>query len=93
MLDLAQREAALPRVLSPPEKSTGDEPTAIDPEMAAVLERELKKPGDVTTILEERDRFSVFRLIEVKPDSWRVDAVTFPKVDFDTWFEKTRAKR
>jgi hypothetical protein len=93
MLDRAQKEAALPRVLSPPEKPTADEPVAIDPEMAAVLERELKKPGDATTILEERDRFSVFRLIEAKPDSWKVDAVTFPKVEFDAWFEKARAKR
>jgi len=92
MLDRAQKEAALPRVLSPPEEPTADEPVAIDPEMAAVLERELKKPGDVTTILEERDRFSVFRLIEAKTDSWRVEAVIFPKVDFDRWFERVRSK-
>ena len=92
MLDRAQKEAALPRVLSPPEKSADDAPIAIDPEMAAVLEGELRKPGDVTTILEERDRFSVFRLIEAKTDSWKVDAVTFPKVDFDAWFERVSSK-
>ena len=92
MLDRAQKEAALPRVLSPPEEAAKEEPTPIHPEMAAVLEKEFRKPGDVTTILEERDRFSVFRLIEAKLDSWKVEAVTLPKVDFDTWFERVRSK-
>lgn len=93
MLDRAQKESALPRVLSPSEQATKEEPTAIHPEMAAVLEKGFRKPGDVSTILEERDRFSVFRLIETKPDSWKVDAVTFPKVEFDAWFEKARKKK
>jgi hypothetical protein len=92
MLDRAQKEAALPRVLSPPEEGAKDEPAAIHPEMAAVLEKQFRKPGDVSTILEERDRFSVFRLIEARPDSWRVEAVIFPKVDFDAWFDGVRSK-
>jgi hypothetical protein len=93
MLNRAQKEAALPRVLSPPGQRAKDAPQPVDPELAAALEKELRKPGDVTTILGERDRFSVFRLLEMKPDSWKVDAVTFPKVDFDRWFEAVRAKR
>lgn len=90
ILARAQRDAALPRVLEPPLKRNSNAPVPVEPELAAVLQRELVKPGDVTTILEERDRFSVFRLIEKPKDSWRVEAVTFPKVDFDTWFEKVR---
>jgi hypothetical protein len=88
----AKEKSAVPRCLAPPETSKQDAPVAVDPEMAAVLERELRKPGDVTTILEERDRFSVFRLIEKTQDAWKVEAVTFPKVDFDIWFEKVRTK-
>ena len=60
--------------------------------MAAVLEKELKRPGDVTTILEERDGFEVFRLVEVTTQSWRVEAVRFPKLDFDSWLERQRGR-
>jgi hypothetical protein len=90
MLDRAQKESLLPRVLSPPEQRAKDAPQPVDPELAAVLEKELGKPGDVTTILEERERFSVFRLLEKTTDVWKVEAASFPKVDFDAWFEKVR---
>jgi hypothetical protein len=86
----AQKAAALPRVLEPPRKRESNAPVPVEPELAAIIERELVKPGDVTTILEERDRFEVFRLVERTADAWKVEAVTFPKVDFDTWFEKVR---
>jgi hypothetical protein len=86
----AQKAAALPRVLEPPRKRESNAPVPVEPELAAVVERELVKPGDVTTILEERDRFEVFRLLERTAGAWKVEAVTFPKVDFDTWFEKVR---
>jgi hypothetical protein len=92
LIGKAKEEASLPRVLSPPEKMPGDAPVSPDPEVAAVLEKELKRPGDVTTILEGRDRFEVFRLIAITKESWRVDAVRFPKVDFDSWL-KGRARR
>ncbi len=58
-----------------------------DPEVTVVLERELKLPGDVTTILEERDCFEVFRLIAITEESWKVEAVRFPKLEFDSWLE------
>jgi hypothetical protein len=35
----------------------------------------------------------VFRLVETKPDSWKVDGVIVPNVDFDSWFERERARR
>jgi hypothetical protein len=41
----------------------------------------------VTTILEERDCFEVFRLIASTEDSWSLEAVRVPKVDFDSWLE------
>jgi hypothetical protein len=88
LLGKAKEQAALPRILSPPEATPGDAPVSLDPEVAAVLGKELKRPGDVTTILEERDRFEVFRLIAVTGESWKVDAVRFPKLDFDSWLEE-----
>lgn len=90
LLGKARAESAAPRVLDSPGRPSPDGAAPIDPEMAAVLERELKKPGDVTTILEERDRFSVFRLKEKTAKTWKIEAVTFSKVDFEAWFEEAR---
>jgi len=64
---------------------TTEKPVPVDPEMAKVLEKELKTKGDVTTILEERDRFSVFRLVAAGADEWLVEGVQVPKKDFDAW--------
>jgi hypothetical protein len=86
----ARKAAVLPRLIEPPRKTESNAPVPVEPELAAVIERDLVKPGDVTTILEERDRFEVFRLVERTAGAWKVEAVTFPKVDFDTWFEKVR---
>ncbi len=90
MLGKAKEEASVPRVLSPPKEDQQSGPVTLDPEVTAVLEKELKRPGDVTTILEERDCFEVFRLIEVTNESWKLDAVRFSKVDFDSWLERQR---
>jgi hypothetical protein len=65
---------------------------SLDPEVTAVLEKELKRPGDVTTILEERDGFEVFRLVAATKESWKLDAVRFPKVNFDSWLERQMGK-
>jgi len=86
MLSKARSEATGPRVLRPAAERDPNAPIPIDPEIATVLKKELKRPGDVTTILEERDQFRVFRLVEAKPDTWKVMAVRFPKVDFEVWF-------
>lgn len=88
LLDQAKSEAQGPRVLTPPTEAHKDAPIPLDPEVAAVLEKELHKPGDVTTILEERDQFEVFRLITVTDDVWKVEAVRYPKVDFEVWFSQ-----
>jgi hypothetical protein len=58
--------------------------------MARVLETRLKTTGDVTTILEESDRFSVFRLVSADSFAWVAEAVQVPKRDFDRWFEADR---
>lgn len=88
MLRKAQSEAKGPRVLTPSTAPDRDAPRPVDPEVAVVLERELKKPGDVTTILEQREVFQVFRLVEIRADSWKVEGVTVPKLPFDEWFSK-----
>jgi hypothetical protein len=92
MLGKAKEESSVPRVLSPPKETESSGPVTLDPEVTAVLERELKRPGDVTTILEERDCFEVFRLIAVTKESWKLDAVRFPKVDFDSWLERQESR-
>jgi len=88
MLKKAQAESKGTKVLSPggpPGEPTTEKPVPVDPEMAKVLETELKSKGDVTTILEERDRFSVFRLVAAGADEWLVEGVQVPKKDFDAW--------
>ena len=88
MLKQAQAESKGTKVLSPggpPGEQATEKPVPVDPEMAKVLEKELKTKGDVTTILEERDRFSVFRLVAAGADEWLVEGVQIPKKDFDAW--------
>jgi len=89
MLARARAEATGPKVLSPAgAEQKEDRPLTLDPEMVTVLEKELKAKGDVTTILEERDRFSVFRLVRSDPGEWLVEAVEVPKRDFDRWLDE-----
>jgi hypothetical protein len=88
LLGKAKEEASVPRVLSPPKSVEPGAPVSLDPEVAAILEKELKRPGDVTTILEERDQFEVFRLTAITDETWKVEAVRFPKLDFDSWLER-----
>jgi len=93
LLGEAKKDSGLPRAIEPPAKELETGPVPIVPELAAVLGKELRKPGDVTTVLEERDQFRVFRLVAVTKEAWKVDAVVYPKVDFDAWFAKARASR
>jgi hypothetical protein len=93
LLGEAKKDSDLPRVIQPPTIARGTGPVPVDPELAAVLEKELRKPGDVTTVLEERGQFRVFRLLDVTKETWKVEAVVYPKVDFDAWFTKVRASR
>jgi len=90
MLEQSKKEATGPRETAPRAGKEESLPRPVDSEMARILERELLKAGDVTTILEDRERFSVFRLIELRPDRWIVQAVTFPKIEFDAWFDRER---
>ena len=89
MLEKAREEAVLPKVLRP----TDDDgprhaPAALHPEAAAALEGQLIRPGDVSTVFAEWDRFTVYRLIERTDEAWTVEAVTFPKRDFGAWFQE-----
>lgn len=89
LLQEAKARAALPQVIpAPAGHALPSAPLDLDPEIAAVLQRQLRRPGDITTILEERDRFEVYRLIEATDEDWKVLATVFPKVDFEKWFAK-----
>ncbi len=88
LLEKARSEAPGPKILSPDEPvKKSDALVPIDPEVANVLEKELKTKGDVSTILEERNRFSVFRLVASDAGEWLVEAVQIPKRDFDRWLD------
>jgi hypothetical protein len=94
MLAKARADAIGPKVLSQlgaAGETKEERPVVPDPEMAKVLEKELKSKGDVTTILEERAMFSVFRLVTSEPNEWLVEAVRVPKRDFDRWLESALA--
>jgi len=92
MMEKAKAEAAGPRILRPANEPDPKAPFPLLPEIAAVLEKELKRTGDATTILEEGDQFRVFRLIEASDETWKVDAVRFPKLAFDTWFSQASSE-
>jgi hypothetical protein len=92
LLAKARADAAGSKLLPPGDPGKPDDaPIAVDPEMATVLGRELRAKGDVTTILEERDRFSVFRLVTANADEWLVEGVRVPKRDFEGWMEEMLA--
>ena len=91
-LDKARKESAGPRVLTVDPKPSDNTPRPTEPALARVLEKELKRPGDVTTILEHTDRFDVYRLLSISSARWRVEAVSFPKLDFDQWFDQIRPR-
>ena len=88
MLEQARADASVPRVLEPKQEVKEPRPLPLEPQAAAVLEKELHKPGDISTILEYRDRFEVYRLLGITPSTWRVEMVHFPKRDFDSWYEE-----
>ena len=92
MLSDAKARSRPPAKIEPPAAPRNDRPIPLDAEVRGVLERELKFPADVTTILEERSAFVVYRLVAVTPSSWRVDAIEVAKVDFDSWFAREAAK-
>jgi hypothetical protein len=87
LLSTAKARSAGPQPLSPA-APTERERVSAEPALLAVLETQLRRPGDVTTIVEDRQQFRVFRLIDATSENWRVDVVAFPKVGFEGWFEK-----
>jgi len=89
MLKQAQAESALRRVLTSAEDRP-ESPRPIEPEAAALLEKQLRKPDDVSNILEYSDRFEVYRLLENTSSTRRVELVVVPKRDFDEWYASVR---
>ena len=87
MLQEAKARVSGPQVLTAEGKPQAEEPVPLDPEAVRVLETQLLKRGDVSTILEERDRFSVYRLLKPTAATWTVEAAVFPKRDFGSWLE------
>jgi hypothetical protein len=92
MLSGAKARSLLPNRIEAAAPPDDDPPIPLDGDVRNVLERELRSPGDVTTILEEPKVFVVYRLAARTHSVWRVAAVGVPKVDFDSWFEREAGK-
>jgi hypothetical protein len=93
LLAAAKAEAGTgPRVLTPPSPPPVDAPETVSPEVRAVRAEQLRAPGDVTTILEERDQFEVLRLVDRAQYLLTVDVVRVAKRDFESWFEAVRSR-
>ena len=93
LLAAAKAEAGTgPRVLTTPSPPPADAPEIASPEVGAVLDKQLRAPGDVTTILEERDQFEVYKLVERGKDVLTVEVVRVPKRNFEEWFAAVRAQ-
>lgn len=92
LLDEAKSAASRTQVVSAVEQPSRDEPIPVEVELAALLEKQFRRPGDVTTILEEVGCFEIFRLIEATELAWKVEAVQVPKVDFETWMTRVSAE-
>src|SRR5262245_61045867 len=65
----------------------------LHPDAAAALEAQLLRRGDVSTVLSEWDRFTVYRLVERTDEAWIVEAVAFAKRDFDSWLAEVTSAR
>jgi hypothetical protein len=76
--------------LEPAVLSAEHEPLRPCAPVATLLQGQLHRPGDVSTIVEWPDRFEVFRLIEATEQAWKVDGVRVGKVAFEDWFERVQ---
>jgi hypothetical protein len=68
-------------------------PEPVSAALAAILEKELVRPGDVTRIAEDLDRFSVFRLVRRTDEAWVVDGFEVSKLPFHPWLEEEMKSR
>jgi len=93
-LAAAKAQATGPRTLTRPQDAPeppADRLVRVHAEATRALEAQLLRPGDVSTVLSEWDRFTVYRLIEKTEDARMVEAVVFPKRDFESWFQEATA--
>jgi hypothetical protein len=74
-------------VLSNPEEKrepAGDRLVPLHPDALSALESQLRRPGDVSIILSEQDRFAVYRLTKRTDEAWTAEVAIFPKRDFES---------
>lgn len=57
----------------------------IDPELRNVLRVQLRKPGDVSAVIEMPGGFAVFQAIEKTAEHLRAASITFPKTNYEEW--------
>lgn len=89
MMARAKSEASGSRVLSTtPTEATAETPLPIGPALSAVLDQELKRRGDVTTVLEDRSGFQVMRLVQREGKAFKVEAVRVAKRSLDEWLDE-----
>jgi hypothetical protein len=60
----------------------------LEPELREVLKTQLSKAGDVSSVIETPEGFSIYRAKELTTEQWRVEAVFIPRKSYDVWLRK-----
>jgi hypothetical protein len=64
----------------------------LDPEQAAVLEKHLENPGDVSPIIETTEGFSIYEALEITSYFWKVRLCYIPRRSYEKWLKEFEAK-
>lgn len=62
----------------------------LDPELCEVLKTQLRKAGDVSSVIETPEGFSIYRAKELTAEQWKVETVFIPRKSYDAWLATQR---
>lgn len=85
--------AQLAQVLSSPQKGAGEKEGKfyfgdLPADLQQVLNAQLRKPGDVSAVIESAQSFQVFLARERTPDALTAAILTIPKRSYEEWLAK-----
>jgi len=61
----------------------------LNPELCEVLKTQLRKAGDVSSVIETPEGFNIYRAKELTAEHWRVEAAFIPRKSYDVWLRKS----
>ena len=62
----------------------------LDSELREVLKTQLRKVGDVSSVIETPEGFSIYRAKELTAEQWKVETVFIPRKSYDVWLASQR---